>query len=368
MSRWPTVTLGDVCEFRYGKSLPASTRHAGEVPVFGSNGRVGSHTVSLTDGPTVVIGRKGSFGEVHWSPKACWPIDTTYYVDKTATSVDLRWLSFRLRGLRLTELNRAAAVPGLNRDDAYRRELLLPPLEEQRRIAAILDQADALRAKRRASLARLEALVGALFDGAFDQGSTWPTATLDEVVRDGLRNGVSPSTGGGNAGRVLTLSAVTQGGFDPSAVKDATFAGPIREGHLVRRGLILMCRGNGNRSLVGRAVHVDRDLPGTAYPDTVIAGRLLEERILPEYFLHEWESARVRRQVESVARTTNGTYKVNQQTLGAVRLRIPPVLQQEEFGRRVQTLEDARRAGVEQLALLDGLFASLQDRAFKGEL
>jgi type I restriction enzyme S subunit len=110
-----------------------------------------------------VVGRKGSFGEVNFSPVPCWPIDTTFFIDKSASNADLKWLSYRLKDLDLTQLNKAAAVPGLNREDAYRRRLLLPPLVEQRRIAAILDAAEALREKRRQSLAKLDTLTKAIF-------------------------------------------------------------------------------------------------------------------------------------------------------------------------------------------------------------
>lgn len=144
---WAEVALGDVCTFRYGKSLPAAAREVGSIPVDGSNGAVGSHTSAITHGPTIIVGRKGSFGEVKFSPVACWPIDTTYFVDETSTAAHLPWLAYRLEQFGLKSLNRAAAVPGLNREDAYRLRLLLPPLKEQRRIADILDQADALRAK-----------------------------------------------------------------------------------------------------------------------------------------------------------------------------------------------------------------------------
>lgn len=143
MSAWREVELGQVCEFKYGKSLAASSRDGGAFPVYGSNGVVGAHSSTVTTGPAVVIGRKGSLGEIAYSDRPCWPIDTTYYVDSTATKADLRWLAYRLTELGLTGLNRAAAVPGLNREDAYRQRLLLPPIDEQRRIAAILDHVDA---------------------------------------------------------------------------------------------------------------------------------------------------------------------------------------------------------------------------------
>ncbi|MHC5732570.1 MAG: restriction endonuclease subunit S domain-containing protein, partial [Nostoc sp.] len=85
------------------------------MPVFGSNGIIGQHNEAITDGSTIVIGRKGSLGEVNFSNVSCWPIDTTYYIDKSATDTDLKWLAYQLSGLGLTKLNKAAAVPGLNR-------------------------------------------------------------------------------------------------------------------------------------------------------------------------------------------------------------------------------------------------------------
>jgi type I restriction enzyme S subunit len=123
---WRWVRLGVVCEFAYGSSLPSTLRQVGTVPVYGSNGIVGHHSQPLTNGPTIIIGRKGSIGEVHFSPIACWPIDTTYYIEHPRLEVDLVWLTHGLRTLNLGELNKAAAVPGLNRDDAYALEIPLP--------------------------------------------------------------------------------------------------------------------------------------------------------------------------------------------------------------------------------------------------
>ena len=150
--KWKTATIGEICEFKYGNSLPAHKRQDGSFLVYGSNGPVGKHNKAVTDGETIIIGRKGSQGEVHYSPKSCFPIDTTYYIDATCTVEHIRWLYYALQQSNLPALNRAAAVPGLNRNDAYERIVLVPPLPEQRRIAAILDKADALRRKRREAI------------------------------------------------------------------------------------------------------------------------------------------------------------------------------------------------------------------------
>ncbi|PND37378.1 type I restriction endonuclease subunit S [Paucibacter aquatile] len=135
---WAVKNLGDLVEFKYGKALPDKVRSGAGFPVFGSNGEVGKHEVPLTNGPTIVVGRKGSVGQVHYCPGACSPIDTTYYVDEVPGRQFGFW-RYQLRSLGLESLNRSTAIPGLNRTDAYSIRVNLPPLAEQVRIADKLD-------------------------------------------------------------------------------------------------------------------------------------------------------------------------------------------------------------------------------------
>ena len=62
---WSTVKLGDICKFVYGESLPQKNRISGGVSVYGSNGIVGEHNSSITNGETIIVGRKGSVGQVN---------------------------------------------------------------------------------------------------------------------------------------------------------------------------------------------------------------------------------------------------------------------------------------------------------------
>ena len=134
---WRQITLGQIITLEYGRALPESARQEGLVPVYGSNGRVGSHSDHLVAERGIVIGRKGTAGSVHTTEGPFWPIDTAYYV-KPRTAVDFDWLVAVLRRAGLHALNEATGVPGLNRDKAYREQLWLPPLDEQRRIAEVL--------------------------------------------------------------------------------------------------------------------------------------------------------------------------------------------------------------------------------------
>ena len=164
---WKTVTLGEFASFTYGKGLPVGKRNpSGVIPVFGSNGIVGYHDSPLTDGPTIIIGRKGTVGAVHYSPIPCWPIDTTFFVsgdDPTLT----RFKYYALSVLGLEHMNSDSAVPGLNRSAAHARTLLLPRESEQRAIAHILGTLDDKIELNRRMNETLEEMARALFKSWF---------------------------------------------------------------------------------------------------------------------------------------------------------------------------------------------------------
>lgn len=169
--KWQKKRLGEVCQFEYGSGLPERDRINGSVPVFGSNGIVGHHSVSITKGSTIIIGRKGSIGQVNYSTESCWPIDTTYYIDSSKTNCELIWLYWLLKWLRLDSLNKATGVPGLNREDAYSQLIPLPSLSEQKRIASYLkekiDQAEQLRASIEKELKTINSLPQSILSKAF---------------------------------------------------------------------------------------------------------------------------------------------------------------------------------------------------------
>lgn len=135
---WELKKLGEVLSFEYGDNLPSNDREDGSIPVYGSNGKVGTHSKPAIDQPGIVLGRKGSIGQIEFSNGPFWPIDTTYYVTQEETDENLRFIRYLLQNIQLERLNAASAIPGLNRNDAYGLRVLRPPLEEQRKIASVL--------------------------------------------------------------------------------------------------------------------------------------------------------------------------------------------------------------------------------------
>ena len=124
-----------VLTLEYGISLPENNRVNGDYPVYGSNGVVGSHNEFLVNAPCIIVGRKGSVGQVNWSEKDCTPIDTTFYVkllDESTT--DLKFTYYMLKSLNLSSLRVGSGPGGINRNNVYGLQIPLPPIEIQQQI------------------------------------------------------------------------------------------------------------------------------------------------------------------------------------------------------------------------------------------
>jgi type I restriction enzyme S subunit len=121
---WGLQRLDKILELAYGKSLPATVRKNGNVPVYGSGGITGFHNEAHSEGASIIVGRKGTVGSLYWSSGPFFPIDTVYFV-KTQSS--LHYCFYLLKTLQLETMNTDAAVPGLNRSNAYRLEFASAP-------------------------------------------------------------------------------------------------------------------------------------------------------------------------------------------------------------------------------------------------
>ena len=269
-------------------------------------------------------------------------------------------------------VDRAAKGKTLNKAKLKILQIPLPPLDEQKRIAGILDAADALRAKRREALAQLDTLPQSTFLDMFGDPVTnpmaWEEITLGELAQDSFRNGLSPSTKGAVDGEVLTLSAITRGRFDFAAKKSARFDKQPSPSQRLSTNTFLICRGNGNRRLVGTAAYPDRSSNRVCFPDTMIGVAISPSVLTAAYLQNVWRTRRVRRQIERGARTTNGTHKVNQRLLSSIVFPVPPADLQLRFAAIVKSVEQQKASQRAHLAELDTLFASLQSRAFRRDL
>lgn len=166
-NQWSEVRLGEFAPFLYGVALPTEERNpSGGIPVVGSGGIVGYHDAGLTDGHTIVIGRKGDVGAVHYFSGPCWPIDTTFYVTGTDPLL-VKFKYYVLQTLGLTQMSLSSTVPMLNRTAAHAKSLFVPSEKEQKNIAYVLNAFDAKIDHNREMNHTLEGMAQILFKSWF---------------------------------------------------------------------------------------------------------------------------------------------------------------------------------------------------------
>lgn len=371
------IELSQIIRIHYGAALKEDSRiHSGMHDVFGSSGIIGRHSEALFDYPSIVIGRKGSVGLVTYAPHGGWAIDTAYFIERTnPVSCDLRYLYFALQNADLSQHTITTSIPGLSRDDIYRTRIYFPALAEQRRIAAILDKADALRRKRQEAIALTEQLLRSTFLEMFGDPVTnpkrWPTRPLGELIEavdaGWSANGDARPCNDGEWG-VLKVSAVSQGFFQRGENKAVTDDLGGRELVCPQRGDLLFSRAN-TRELVGATCIVEQDEPRLFLPDKLWRIKPTDLHSRAEYLKMLLSHPKVRGLLAKVATGSSGSMlNISKEKLLSTVVPAPPLSAQVRASAAYWRISDLRRQYQSASNSTEALFNSLTHRAFTGQL
>lgn len=271
-----------------------------------------------------------------------------------------------IRGTAMKNLSFAAAAAAVR--------VLVPRIEEQRRIAAVLDQADELRAKRRASLALLDSLTDALFHDMFGDPVSNNQGWRDDVLLGDVADIASGITKGRRlraqptrAVPYLSVANVQDGRLELNAVKviDATEQEINR--YRLKAGDLLLTEG-GDPDKLGRGTVWSDELPECIHQNHVFRVRVTSDEFAPVFLSELLATDRGRRYFLRAAKQTTGIASINKSQLAAFPVLKPPRELQDEFLRRLTCSDEIRSAHRDGVLELDALFASLQHRAFAGQL
>ncbi|GAB3753494.1 type I restriction-modification system specificity subunit [Yimella radicis] len=242
----------------------------------------------------------------------------------------------------------------------------LPPLPEQRRIAAILDHADALRAKRRQVLAHLDSLTQAIFHEMFVPGKS-PSKAMGDLVSDATIGLVRSAreVGPGMSINYMKMDSITRSGsFDRSALTRTEATTAEQQRYTARDGDLMLNTRN-SRDLVGKST-IFRG-PPALYNNNLM--RLRFDRDVHPVFVHAYLwSPEGQQQLEKRKSGTTSVFAVYAKDLMTVYVPVPDARRQETFVARAEHILSQRSRVANRLADHDDLFASLQARAFRGEL
>lgn len=182
---WQQTSVGEILQLEYGKPLDGDDRKPnGRFPVYGANGERDRTDKFYHDKRSIVVGRKGSAGEINLTEKKFWPLDVTYFVTFDEHQHDLRFLYYLLTTLHLTKLAKGVK-PGINRNEVYSLRTNVPELPEQQRIVGVLDEAFADLATAQANAEKNLKNARELFESYLQSVFTRPgTGWVETVIGD----------------------------------------------------------------------------------------------------------------------------------------------------------------------------------------
>ncbi|MBK7507653.1 MAG: restriction endonuclease subunit S [Comamonadaceae bacterium] len=261
-----------------------------------------------------------------------------------------------------------ASYPAVSDRIVFESALAVPPLPEQRRIAAILDQADALRAKRREALAQLDSLTQAIFIEMFGDPVVnpkgWPFVPFGEVCETRLGKMLDQKQQTGSHVRKYLRNANVQWfRLDLSDILEMDFDEKARQVFRLRYGDLLICEGGEP----GRAAIWRDEISECYYQKALHRGRPKPETATSEYLAWLlWFLAHRGGLGDHVTAATIA--HLTGEKLKAMNIPVPPLEAQTEFVERLRVLDEMRANHRNHLMQLDALFSTLQHRAFRGEL
>lgn len=244
-----------------------------------------------------------------------------------------------------------------------------PSVDAQRRIAAILGQADSLREMRRKALSTLDSLEQAAFLESFGPPATWASrwamGTIGEMADD-VQYGTASKAGEDGAWPIIRMGNVTDSGrLDLTDLKWIDLSESEAARFTVRRGDLLFNRTN-SREKVGKTCVIETDEP------LAFAGYLVRVRLKPDHqpaFVNAYMTSSYGRALRfGMAKAAVNQANINATEMRSIPIALPPAALQKEFAEQVAKIRSEREKQQRGAAELDDLFLSVQYRAFSGQL
>ncbi len=379
--KWPHRPLSEVVDFLDSKRKPITQkdRVPGPYPYYGANGQQDSVADYIFDEPLVLLAEDGGhFGDAdktiaYQVEGKCW-VNNHAHVLRPKKDVDIRYICRHLERYDVTPFITGSTRGKLTKTAANNIPIALPPLEEQRRIAAILDKADGVRRKRKEAIRLTEELLKSTFLEMFGDPVTnpkgWEVRELGDCVKD-IESGWSPKCDTRQAEPeewgVLKLGAVTYGHFNPDENKAMLPDDVPRQELEIKTGDLLVTRKN-TYELVGASAFVQMTRPKLMLPDLIFRLRLIDG-IDPVYVWQTLSQKTMRLKLSGLAGGTAGSMpNISKARLRTLPFPVPPQLLQLKYREIFNQFWLKKEHQKESEEISENLFNSLLQKAFRGEL
>ena len=372
------VKLTDICRPKQWKTISGDEISSeGKYPVYGANGKMGFfHEYNHID-ETLLIGCRGTCGTLHITEKFSYTNGNAMALDNLDKKANIKFLYYFFSKRGFNDVVSGGVQKQITIQNLQRIEIPLPSLATQQRIAAILDQADAIIQNNRAIVQKYDALTQSLFLDMFGDPvkneKGWNLTKFSNVLTK-IESGWSPvcenySRGNEKEWAVLKLGAVSYGIYNPKENKKCGFEIPNSKIDCeVKQGNLLFTRKN-TYHMVGKTAFVHETEPRLLLPDTIFRLVYNSEKANPIFLYYLLNHNKFILQIQSLASGTSGSMpNISKAKLLEKDLIFPSVELQNQFAERVAMIEAQKQQAQLELAKSEELFQSLLQRAFKGEL
>lgn len=371
--------LEDVCEILDSKRVPitASNRQPGPYPYYGANGIQDYVADYIFDDELVLLAEDGgNFGSKE-KPIAyrvsgkCW-VNNHAHVLKPKAGLDVDYLCYSLMFYDVTGLVNGATRQKLNQADMRKMEIPLPSLDEQRRIAAVLDKVSGLIAKRREQLDKLDELVKARFVEMFGEPKQnpmkWPVVGITEVIGGKVSNGFFAKRDAycddGNV-QVLGVANIVNRMYSSIDDLPRTNATSMdKEKYGVKYGDMLFCRSSLVAEGIGKASIVPKNTSSNVlFECHVIRLPLNLRKCVPEFMQVLSTTEFFRQQIIAQSKTATMT-TIGQDGILKSQIILPPVEQQQKFLHFIEQTNKSKLTIQQSLDKLEVLKKALMQQYF----
>lgn len=383
---WTEVALGEVCEIFSGFAFDSkhfSTSADSGIPLVRirdvTRGRSETFYVGdydprflVADGD-VLIGMDGEFNRARWHGGPALLNQRVCRITALGDWVDGDYL-FHFLPRALKEVEGAtpfATVKHLSAKTIKQIAMPLPPLEEQQRIAAILDKADALQAKRRAAIAHLDSLAQAVFIDMFShhEASGATRMPISEVAE--VQGGLQVSRRRSSLPievPFLRVANVYRGRLALDEIKTMRATQAEVERTRLLEGDLLVVEGHGNASEIGRVARWTGEIDPCIHQNHLIRVRADRSVANPAYLETALNTGEGLRQLRQAGRTTSGLNTLSADDVRRTTVAIPAVDVQDEFAAVTARAKEERDRMIAADQATVALLAALHARAFRGEV
>ena len=274
---------------------------------------------------------------------------------KAAEPIVLKWV-------------RATTADNFSIENLRSLQIPLPPFDEQQRIAAILDKADALCRKRKQTLDLLQELTLGLVSKYLDDRRTRASIELGEIITDGPTNGLyKPSTDYGDGVPIVRIDSFYDGKIVNTPLKRLRVTETEMTRFQLRVGDLVINRVN-SLEYLGKSAIVDKISEPTVFESNMMKFAVDSSILLPEVCIALLQTPEVKGQILRKAKKAVNQASINQGDVKSLRLPLPAMIDQNKFLAGASKIESLRAKAMKDEGALSSLFSSLQHRAFSGQL